>query len=579
MALSPQELKILQYAKDNGKSAIEAKAAIAKYRTSQPVATTTQTVTPAQDTRSFGQKILDTASGAANILGLGKATNTFGNALARTNVGASITGTDVNANRQYIEAPTASQLGGAALQTGITAASPLIPGGGSLATQVGIGALAGYGYDVGSNLLENKSGTNIVKPGMGTAVGAVAPVALRGASIAAGSAAQGVGRLSSLLSTKVGETASKVTTPITDTIENFGSRISAPDVSTATRVSLNPKEALKNTGQEINVTVGGKLKKLSELTPEETTQMQFSTQKALGTFTEQATKFKATRNPAYDPLEIVGKRVDSALNFVDKKRMGVGKMMGEIEQKYTDIPHPINENTLNHFAETLKNIDNPKFGVDTMDAPIVKKLVQDFDNLEANGATVGERLDFVRSWDKYLNDAKDGFGNFKENATVNTRIQSAVKKLKDETVNFISENDKTYRELRSKYSAYKKLDEIGNTLLGKYGALNDRVRGGATVKRAIKSNSDAGARQFLIQLKDITGYDALKDGDLALTAMENVGDFHGLSLLEILKEGKTGLVAKGLEKVQTKLVGDNAARVNKFVSKGINPKVKPNQPK
>jgi len=69
----------------------------------------------------------------------------------------------------------------------------------------------------------------------------------------------------------------------------------------------------------------------------------------------------------------------------------------------------------------------------------------------------------------------------------------------------------------------------------------------------------------------LTGYDAIKDGDLALTAMENVGDFQGLSLLEVLKSGKSGLVGSALEKAQSMIVGDSATRVKKYIKKGAKP--------
>ncbi len=241
--------------------------------------------------------------------------------------------------------------------------------------------------------------------------------------------------------------------------------------------------------------------------------------------------------------------------------------MGEIEQKYGNEQVPVNEKTLAPFVEVIKNFENPKYGMDTANAPVVRKLVNDFDNLTQNGATVAERLEFIRSWDSYLNDAKDAFGNFKENGTVNTRIQNAIRNLKNETVEHIATKDKVYENLRQQYSTFKKLDEIGNSLLGKDGALGERVKGAATVKRAIQSNSDAGARQFLKQLKDLTGYDAIKEGDLALTAMENVGDYQGLSLLNIIKEGKAGIINKALEKGQDILVGDKATRVKNYVKK------------
>jgi len=353
-------------------------------------------------------------------------------------------------------------------------------------------------------------------------------------------------------------------TKVVNTIEDFGRKINAPDVADATKVSLNPKKALMESGQDIQVSVGGKLKKLSEVSPAEYEKMQLSTEKSLTNFTKEAELYKNNRNPLNDPTEIVGQRVDKALEFANKKRQNIGKKMGDIEVKYTNENLPIGKKTNSTFAETIKSFDS-KFGMDAADAKVVQKLVNDFDILEKGGATIGERLEFVRSWDKYLNDAKDTFGKFKENATANTRIQNAVKTLKEETVSAISSKDKVYRGLRSQYSIYKKLDEIGDSLLGKDGLLGDRIKGGATVKRALKSNSDAGARQFLTKLKELTGYDAIKEGDIALTAMENVGDYQGLSLLEVLNEGKGGIIKRGLKFVRNKAVGDESVRTLKYI--------------
>lgn len=459
-----------------------------------------------------------------------------------------------------VTAPTGKEMAGAVLQTAAIPAGALVTGGASLPGQIAAGAATGYAFDVGKDMVGGKSTAETLTPGLGTLAGAGSPILAKGISLGAGAA-----------NNFAKESTKKAKDVVVNTIDDFGSMVSAPSVSDATRVSLNPKEALKGTGQDMSVSVGGKLKKLSELTPDENTKLQFSTQKTINKFTEQAKQFKNNRNPANDPTEIVGKRVDAALDFADKKRRVVGKKMGEIEIQYGAESLPISDSTLNKFADTLKSIDNPKFGVDTADAPIVQKLVKDFDLLESSGASISDRLDFVRSWDKYLNDSKDGFGNFKNNATVNSRIQGAVKTLKDETVDAIAAKDRIYRKLRTDYSTYKQLDEIGDMLLGKDGAMGVRIKGGATVKRALKSNSDAGARQFLTKLKEITGYDAIKDGDLALTAMENVGDFQGLSLLEVLKDGKTGMISKSLEFVQNKVVGDEAARVNKFIKKGSTP--------
>ncbi len=550
--LTPEELEIARRAKELGKTPDEALAGIAKYRESKSKITPTEEPTK----KPFANKITE-------FLGLGGATKTFGDVLARQGIG---TETPKEVTQQFIEKPTAGQVAGALGQVGATVGGLAFGGPATLAGKAALGAGLGYAYDVGQNLIEKKGVAETLTPGASTIIGAGLPVAFKGAEKVIGALSKPAQKAISELPNS--ETIQGLKKGITNTIDDFGSRISSPTVTGATRVSLNPKEALKGTGQDMTVSIGGKLKKLSEVTPSENTKMQFSTEKSINKFTEQAKKFKNNRNPVNDPTEIVGKRVDAALNFADKKRQVVGRKMGEIELKYANEQLPIGNKTIDSVSTLLKDMEQPKFGVDSADAPIVKKLTADMLELENNGAPIADRMEFIRSWDKYLNDAKDPFGNFKENATVNTRIQNTVKALKNETVDAISAKDKVYRGLRTQYSVYKKLDETGNRLLGKEGLLGDRIKGGATVKRAIKSNSDAGARQFLTQLKELTGYDAIKDGDLALTAMENVGDYHGLSLLEVLKEGKTGIVGKGLEKIQKTLVGDEAARVSKFIKKG-----------
>ena len=362
------------------------------------------------------------------------------------------------------------------------------------------------------------------------------------------------------------KTVSKVSNTIEDTGSSFFSKISQPDVSEATKVSLNPQEALKGTTQDIRVSVGGKMRPLSELDSGEISQLRIGTLRNVENFTKQAEKFAKDRSvEGGSPVEQVGSRTDKALTFADKKRQLIGNKMGVIEEKFADTVVPMKDNTFKSFADIVDYSNNPKYGVQSQNATVVKKLIDDFDALNANGLTVSERNNFVRTWQQYLADAKDPFGNFKENATANTKIQNAVNSLKNETVESIP--NKTYRKLRKQYAEYKKLEEIGNQLLGKDGLLGERIKGAATVKRAVQSNSDAGARQFLIKLRDLTGYDAIKEGDLALTAMENVGDYQGLNLLNIIKEGKSGLVNKALEKGQDILVGDKATRVKKYIKK------------
>lgn len=345
-------------------------------------------------------------------------------------------------------------------------------------------------------------------------------------------------------------------------------RISTPNVSEATMASLNPMETFKRTGQDMRITVGGKSKMVSELTPEEVSRVKISTTKGIDSFTKQAEKFKVDRNVKNgSPVEIVGSRADKALQVADAKRQVVGRKMGDIETKYANEVIPLTENSTNQFTKLQNTLSDSSYGQGLKDIKPIQAMVDDFAKLNENGLTVAERNNFVRAYDKILRDATDPFGNFKENASVYTEMSNALKSIKNETVDALTAKDKIYRGLRKQYAEHIKLQDFGDALLGKDGLLGEKVKGAATVKRAIQSNSDAGARQFLGKLKEITGYDAIRDGDLALTAMKNVGDYQGLSLLEVLNDGKSGIIKKGLEAVQDKLVGNEAQRVKKFIKK------------
>jgi hypothetical protein len=122
--------------------------------------------------KPFSKKVTD-------VLGLSDATQTFGDLIARSRAGAAITGTDVEANRANIAAPTGKEIGGAVLKTGAAVASAaLAPA--SLPTQMVVGGGLGYAYDVGTDLIADSSLSDTLTPGVGTAVGVGAPVALKG---------------------------------------------------------------------------------------------------------------------------------------------------------------------------------------------------------------------------------------------------------------------------------------------------------------------------------------------------------------------------------------------------------------
>ena len=109
------------------------------------------------------------ASKVANFFGAKGITEQFGADIARARA--------PEAEKGFVEYPKMKEVVGSAIQTGAN----LLPGAGvgaNLATKVGVGAATGYAFDVGSKMQADKSPGQIATPGIGTAVGAGAPLAI-----------------------------------------------------------------------------------------------------------------------------------------------------------------------------------------------------------------------------------------------------------------------------------------------------------------------------------------------------------------------------------------------------------------
>jgi len=116
------------------------------------------------------------ANKITDFLGLKGATDTFGSVLARKGIGTDVAPEVV---QEFTPAPTGKEVAGAVLQTGATALAPaLAPV--SLPAQIATGAALGYAYDVGGDLIEGADTADTLTPGVGTAVGVLAPPVLKG---------------------------------------------------------------------------------------------------------------------------------------------------------------------------------------------------------------------------------------------------------------------------------------------------------------------------------------------------------------------------------------------------------------
>lgn len=189
MSFSPQDINTLKEAKAEGLSKEQALARLAQSRAPQTKAT--------QSDGILGQ-IGKAAKSVTGFLGMDATTDVFGRAIARTDLGAKLTGTNAEANRAQIKTPTGRELAGASLQTAAIPVGAALTGGASLAGKVAAGAGVGYAFDIGQRLAESRDLGDAAMPGMGVVAGIAGPVGgpiARGAGKAVASGAQQAGKL------------------------------------------------------------------------------------------------------------------------------------------------------------------------------------------------------------------------------------------------------------------------------------------------------------------------------------------------------------------------------------------------
>ena len=324
--LSEQERQIAEFGKQNGKSRDEVVAAISKFRQSQATTTTpAQTAVTEAPKKPLANKVTD-------FLGLGGATDVFGRILARQGIG---TETPKEVTQEFVEKPTTGQVAGALAQTGATVAGSAIAGPASLAGKVAVGAGLGYLYDIGADLVEQKSITETATPGAGTLVGAFAPVVLKGAGMAVGAAAKPVekalGRASQAVTTTIPESnivkgGKQIATEVAERIPRAvsrGSQAIDEAAQRAEKIKVAPppvKEALKVGLDEV-------------LDVDVIAQADEPTKTALRQMVNLAETPRAGLRPRTQPSSIAGEAAAQQFDLVEKQRKLIGNQIGEISDR------------------------------------------------------------------------------------------------------------------------------------------------------------------------------------------------------------------------------------------------------
>jgi len=357
-------------------------------------------------------------------LGLEGATEVFGSLLARQGVN---TNTPKEITQKFVEKPTAGQVAGAALQTAAVPAGFALTGGSSAIGQATIGGLLGYAYDVGSDLVERKSATEVVTPGVGTVIGVTAPLAIAGAG-SLFNKAYGIpaGEIASQVLPESGVTQAIKETPvpnaITQTAEDIviaggrviqrGQDFAQSQAEKAARIAAAPAPVK----QAIRANIDSVIIDLAQNADEQTKViMREMVERA-----ETPKTGRVTPNPTAKAGDVAVKQYEA----VTKARQNIGKQIGKLSDS---LP-------------AAKNIDN---------TPSIQKLNQ---TLQANDIV----LDPV---------GKLQFGNL----SFTQQQQSAIQELYDVATANQSLSARQIHQLDQRFSAMQRqkqlVDKVGNIYL------------------------------------------------------------------------------------------------------------------
>lgn len=322
---------------------------------------------------NVAKRINQGAAGFTKAIGLGGATDVFGRLIARSSVGAAMTGGDVEANREFIEKPTGKEIAGAVAQTAVIPAGAALTGGTSLAGQMAVGAGLGYIYDVGSDFASGMEGAEAFKPGAESIAGAAIPLGLRGLGIAGGAAIRGAGSLIDSATTGV-QTAAK------GAIDTASNAISTTGIGQrASEFAQRFPRAVRRVGEYVDE--GAEIAKrkqnstptvaraLDEGVPLETIDFvqNFDTPTKAGA-KEMMDLGEAGRGAAL-PQTVPGRIAGEQLDLVDTKRSAIGKQIGEFSDSLSTQAQDI--------APSLQKLD----GVLTQNGIIARNGTLSFDNV------------------------------------------------------------------------------------------------------------------------------------------------------------------------------------------------------
>lgn len=585
MALSPQEIKIAEYGKAQGKTKEQVLSAIAKYRatvptqtqpSTQPVVAPTQPTEPSLTDRlgNIGTQAADTMQ--QQIDGTGKYAD---QGAIQRGVGATATAFNVVPQAAVTLAPKPVRDVLGAVGEGYTKAIDWLSS--KLSPQVvqdfvtnhpeatkKIESVLGTANDAG-----NIANTILLAEGVKNTTSNAVDVTQKGIkSVKQGIQAvnQAGGNIIDTTSNVIGTGADKakqLTQNLTQkVIKNVSEKNVSPQLKTSVENLSKPTIAPQVKGSAVSVK--NPLKTYNE-------------------FAKQEELFK-TNIKADTALNVVGERIGNSFEKVIKTRQVVGKTMGE-ELKTIGNIKTDTTGSFEDFRSQLRDsgvaydVTNGKLGqiakqtkFTGADKAQLQYYAKEFQKLGTN-PTVSELDAFMSRIPKAIDLYKAGksiVGTTNAERIIKGSLADLRKSLLDSGN---PELDK-YALARSQYSQLSDFVNEGASYLGKKTASGDFSKDASIAKSSVQSILNGGKKDWLIKLEQLTGYKALDEAVLALQAMKDAGNFRGASLLDLLSPteiptSKAGVIAKGVDFVMKKgadaLTGSPTEQTRRMIQSAI----------
>lgn len=409
-----------------------------------------------------------------NFIGLGGATDVYGKLMARSSIGSALlnqtqgaqlaneaTGTTMQQRTQeFIDKPTPGQIAGAALQTAAIPAGFALTGGASTAGQVAMGAGLGYAYDVGQDLIQKKTVAQTLTPGLSTAIGVAAPLAIAGASALrpsveniVESTSQAVGRATQAVpESQALQGASQTVSDLADRVPRFIARQQENIAEQATKRQAIQTASSPAIANAVRV-------ELPEKFVNTVSQADEPTRQAFKRVVEMAEEVPKTIGVKNNPTIVGGELASKQYEIIENQRKSIGNAIGEqvkqlgLDKAKVDMRVGLNQIDDVLSQQGIKIAENGKLAFTGKYTPAERARIQELYTLAKESGDVLTPLQ-VRDMDQLFSKLQretrmEGLGDLR--VDVNGQNMSMFRVFRDVYANQLENLSPELRKLNSQY--------------------------------------------------------------------------------------------------------------------------------